>query len=165
MIEATYNSSDLIDNDLPTFNTTMSPSNILPEIRTSFSSSTFQPIDSTFTAIILSIAGAEFVATMYMHYLVLKMSKRDNSLMNCLMPDMALNVLVGGAVKFTMICIVISLSEPAKEVIGVWFCHVASIIGYIWLFKVWIYSLLVSILRYLYVVYNEKRVTYFFLIS
>ena len=44
--------------------------------------------------------------------------------------------------------------------IGVWFCHVASIIAYLWLFKVRIFSLLVSLLRYLYVVYHEKIKTY-----
>lgn len=160
MEQATYNSPDTIDNDSPTLNATMTPLSSLQEMQSSFSSSTFHPVNTTFASIIMSILGAEFVVSMYVHYLVLKMCKRDPSLMNCLLPDMAWNVMVGGPIKFIIVCIVISLAEPAKVAIGIWFCHGASIIAYIWLFRIWIYSLLQSFLRYFYVVYNEKTREY-----
>ena len=134
--------------------------NIAPEIKTSPNFSTLPPIDSTFAATILSTAGVGVIVALYIHYLVLKMSKRGNSLMDCLLPDMALNTLVGCPVWFIFICTVISLPEPPKEAIGTWFCHAASIVAYIWLFRVWIYSLLVSLLRYLYVVHNQKITAY-----
>ena len=129
---------------------------MLLEMNTGFDSSTFEPIDTAFSAILMPILGVLAVIGMYMHYLVLRMSKRDKSLMNCLLPDMALNILVGVPVVFTLLCMTIFLSDPAKEVYGIWFCHAASIIVYVWLFKMWLFSLLMSLLRYLYVVQNGK---------
>ena len=129
-------------------------------METDINSSTFQPIDPAFAAIVLATGGVLVMVAMYMHYLVLRMSKRDKSLTNCLLPEMALNILVGGPVVFTFLFFIISLSDPAEEVIGVWFCHAASIVSYVWLFKIWLYSLLVSLLRYLYVVHNGKITEY-----
>ena len=102
------------------------------------------------------MAGTLVIVGLYMHYLVLRMSKRDETLLNCLLPDFALNFLVGGPAMYIISSIILVLPDPANEMFGIWFCHMASILGYVWLFKVWLFSLLVAILRYLYVVHNEK---------
>ena len=156
MNETTYNSSALTNSDSLTLSGGISPLHLTPEIKTRISSSLFQHFDTTFAATWLPISGALAIVALYMHYLVLRMSKRDDGILNCLLPDFALNFLVGGPAMYILASIIILLPDPANEILGIWFCHMVSILGYVWLFKVWLFSLLVAILRYLYVVHNEK---------
>ena len=158
MNKYTYNS--LKQTFLSTPNATMSPSDVLQSNNTDISSSGFEPVDTTFVVIMLSILSPLAVIAVYMHYLVLKMSRRDKPLLNCLLSDCAWNFLVGGPIWWILSSISFSLSEPAKEIIGAWFCDLYSIIGYIWLFNVWIFSLLLALFRYLYVVHYGKIMEY-----
>ena len=72
------------------------------------------------------------------------------------MVDLALTFLAVFPVNIILNCVVLFLPGPAAEVIGIWFCHVASVFKFVWVFKIWVFSLLMSLLRYVYVVHNEK---------
>ena len=156
MNETIYNSPELINSDSSTLSAGISPLNSTPQIKARINSSLFQHFHTTFAATWLPIWGALVIVGLYMHYLVLRMSRRDEALLNCLLPDFALNFLVGGPAMYILAAIIILLPDPANEILGIWFCHMVSILGYVWLFRVWLFSFLVAILRYLYVVHNEK---------
>ena len=155
-----YNSLKLANSGASTSNTTMPLQNLAQEVDTDNSSSTFQPIDTTFLLVLVPIVGIIAIIANYINYLVLRMAKRDKSLLNCLLPDFAMNFLVGGPAIYIFGVIISTLSEPASDVIGVWFCHLYSILGYLWLFKAWLFSLLVSLLRYFYIVHNGRITEY-----
>ena len=160
MKETTYNQFALINSDSTSLSAAVSTVNLTSEISDEMNSSTLQPLDTTFVAIFLLTLGALCIVAMYLHYLVLIMAKRDSSIVTCLLPDFALNFLVGGPAAYILFSIVTLLSDPAAEVIGIWFCHVGSIIMHVWMYKVLVFSLLVALLRYLYVVHNEKIMGY-----
>ena len=150
----------LVGGDLATLKATMSTSSLLQSSDTDANVSAFQSVDTTFIIIVLSILCPLGIIALYMHYLVLKMSRRDKTLLNCLLSDFAWNFLVGGPFWWLLNSVSITTADPAKEIYGAWFCHIYSIIGYVWLFNVWIFSLLVAILRYLYVVHYARILQY-----
>ena len=155
-----FNSIKLDRGDLSTMKSTTSSSNLLQSSSTDVNSSAFQSVDTTFIIIMVSILVPLGVIAIYMHYLVLKMSRRDKPLLNCLLSDFAWNFLVGGPLFWLLNSLSITTADPAKEIYGAWFCHLYSIVGYVWLFNVWIFSLLVALLRYLYVVHYGKILEY-----
>ena len=152
----TSKSSELLNTDLTSFKDAKPPFNSNALNNATMNSLTLQPMGTAYAATMLSIMGALSIVAMYIYYLVLKMSKRDRSILNCLLPDFALTALVGGPAVYILFFIIMTLSDLSKEVIGTWFCHVASVFLYVWIYKVLVFSLLVALLRYLYVVHNER---------
>ena len=115
-----------------------------------------QPISSTLVIVFTILTGCMLLPIEYMYYLVFKMGRRDKTLLNSLLPSNACIYLVGAPIMYIFGCIIVFLPDPAKDVIGVWFCHIGSVFLYTILFRAWIFSLLVSILRYLYVVHHNQ---------
>ena len=130
------------------------------EIDTRCNTSAHQPIDITYILIMMPFGAMAAITAMYIHYLVFRMSQRDKSLLNCLFPELSLTFLSTYPVYYISSYIFVLSPEPTAKVFGIWFCHVLSAARYVWIFKVWVFSLLVSILRYLYVVHNEKITNY-----
>ena len=134
----------------------VTPINLKEAMNETIDQPTSQPISSTSAIVFMALTGAMLIPIEYMYYLVLKMGERDKTLLNSLLPSNARIYLVGAPIMYIFACIIIFLPDPAKDVIGVWFCHTGSIVLYTILFRAWIFSLLVSILRYLYVVHHTK---------
>ena len=160
MNRTSYNSVGIVNSSSSAMSAAGRLTKLNPEIDTGCNTSAHQPIDITYILIMMPFGAMAAITAMYIHYLVFRMSQRDKSLLNCLFPELSLTFLSTYPVYYISSYIVVLSPEPTAKVFGIWFCHVLSAARYVWIFKVWVFSLLVSILRYLYVVHNEKVTTH-----
>ena len=115
-----------------------------------------QAVDPAVAVPVLAINIIVGLIGEYNNFLVFRMVKRDNSFSNSLLHGYAICNMVAIPFVVAFLFVFLPFYNPASEYLGDWFCHISSFTFYFMGFYMWLHSLLVSIMRYLYMVQYVK---------
>ena len=94
--------------------------------------------------------------SIYLCILILKMCQRESNFSNSLYFSYAISQIGATILLMAIVGIISPFFYPAEEYIGTLACDILSFCWYFFLMKIWLHSLLMSIMRYLYMVRHTQ---------
>ena len=119
-----------------------------------------QPLlDPVYASISFTTRAALIIMAEFVQAKVLVLIKKENGLVNDVARLYIISLMIGGPF-WLLFSGTIEFIHPANEVIGNWFCFVGSFICHLWLYIVLFHSFIVALMRYFFIVHQEKVEAY-----